>query len=131
MKKVIITGCTGAGKSTFARKLAEVTALPLYHLDNIWHLPDRSMVSREGFDLRIEEVMARDEWIIDGNYLRTLPWRLDNCDIVFFFDLLQNIWIAGIKERVGKERDDMPWIEQSRMKICTESLKTFPKDRLP
>ncbi|MEY8605912.1 hypothetical protein [Muribaculum intestinale] len=32
MKKVIIIGCPGAGKSTFARKLSAKTGLPLYYL---------------------------------------------------------------------------------------------------
>ena len=42
MKKVIVLGCPGAGKSTFARKLRELTGLPLHYLDQIWHKPDRT-----------------------------------------------------------------------------------------
>ena len=43
MKKVLILGCPGAGKSTFARKLRDKTGLPLYYLDMIWHKPDREI----------------------------------------------------------------------------------------
>lgn len=50
MKKVLVFGCPGAGKSTFARKLSEKTGLPLYYLDMIWHKTDRTTVSTEEFD---------------------------------------------------------------------------------
>ena len=33
MNKVLIIGCPGSGKSTFARALHEVTNLPLVYLD--------------------------------------------------------------------------------------------------
>lgn len=50
MEKVIIIGCPGAGKSTFARKLKEKTGLPLFYLDMIWHKPDGTNISRDEFD---------------------------------------------------------------------------------
>ena len=53
MQRVMIIGCPGAGKSTFARALAEKTGLPLIHLDLIWHKPDRTHISRDEFDLRL------------------------------------------------------------------------------
>ena len=40
MRKIIIIGCPGAGKSTFARKLRDDTNLPLYYLDMLWHKED-------------------------------------------------------------------------------------------
>ena len=43
MKKVLILGCPGAGKSTFARKLRDKTGLPLYYLDMIWHKPEEAI----------------------------------------------------------------------------------------
>lgn len=50
MKKIIIIGCPGFGKTTFAEKLQRVTNLPLYYLDAIWHKPDRTHISREEYD---------------------------------------------------------------------------------
>ena len=50
MKKVIVLGSPGAGKTTFARRLRDLSGLPLYYLDQIWHKPDRTTVSREEFD---------------------------------------------------------------------------------
>ena len=50
MLKIIVIGCPGAGKSTFARKLKNITNLPLYHLDMIWHKPNKTNISRKEFD---------------------------------------------------------------------------------
>ena len=87
MKRVIVIGCPGAGKSTFSRKLSVKTGLPLHYLDMIWHLLDRTTLTREEFAERLQEILSGDKWIIDGNYLHTLSMRLDRCDTVFLFDL--------------------------------------------
>ncbi len=86
MRKVIIIGSPGAGKSNFARKLHKATGLSLYHLDMIWHKPDKTNYTREEFDQRLAEIMQQEEWIIDGNYSRTLEIRLKACDTVFLLD---------------------------------------------
>ena len=80
MKRVIVLGSPGAGKSTFARKLRDRTGLPLYYLDKIWHLPDRTHISREAFDEKLADILKTDQWIIDGNYRRTIEMRLKCCD---------------------------------------------------
>ena len=72
MNKVIIIGCPGSGKTTFAEKLQKCTALPLYYLDAIWHKPDKTHIPREEFDQRITEIFSEEKWIIDGNYKRTI-----------------------------------------------------------
>ena len=56
MKKIIIIGCPGSGKTTFAEKLQRVTNLPLYYLDAIWHKPDRTHISREEYDKKLSEI---------------------------------------------------------------------------
>lgn len=75
MNKVIVIGCPGAGKSTFARKLRDFIGLPLYYLDMLWHRPDKTNISREEFDIRLKEILETEKWIIDGNYGRTLETR--------------------------------------------------------
>ena len=65
LRKVIIIGCPGAGKSTFARILSETTHLPLYYLDMLWHKPDRTTVERNIFDNKLKEIVLGDKWIID------------------------------------------------------------------
>ena len=64
MKKVLILGCPGAGKSTFARKLRDKTGLPLYYLDMIWHKPDRTTITKQEFDAKLSEIIKQEEWIM-------------------------------------------------------------------
>ena len=108
MKKVIVIGCPGSGKTTFAEKLNKITDIPLYYLDAIWHKPDKTHISREDFDRTISTVFAQPEWIIDGNYNRTIEMRLIQCDTVFLFDLPVEICLQGATDRLGKERYDLP-----------------------
>lgn len=131
MKKVIVIGCPGAGKSTFARKLSAKTGLPLYYLDIIWHLPDRTTLSREEFATRLEMITSGEKWIIDGNYLHTMPFRLQNCDTVFFFDLPTDVCLAGAEERIGKEREDMPWTDETMNEEFRQWIIDFPMQQLP
>lgn len=109
MKKVLVIGCAGSGKSVFSRSFAQKTGLPLYHLDNIWWQEDGATVERDEFDRALAEILARDEWIIDGNYQRTMEWRMTECDTVIFFDLSADECLDGIRARKGKSRPDMPW----------------------
>lgn len=109
MQKVIIIGCPGSGKSTFARALSGAASLPLYHLDMLFWNPDKTTVERDVFDSRLKEVMSKPSWIIDGNYARTMERRLSGCDTVFFLDYPTDVCLFGIRERKGKPRPDMPW----------------------
>ena len=131
MKKIIIIGCPGAGKTTFAEKLRDKTGLPLYYLDAIWHKPDRTHISRENFDARLTEILAEDRWIIDGNYSRTLEMRLKECDTVFLFDLPTDVCLQGVTERLGKGRYDMPWIAKELDPEFKCEIERFSIDILP
>lgn len=111
MEKVIVIGSPGAGKSTFARKLRDMTGLPLYYLDMLWHKPDRTNISREEFDEKLKEIAERGRWIIDGNYQRTLELRMEWCDTIILLDYPLEVCLLGAEERIGSKREDMPWIE--------------------
>ena len=131
MNKVIIIGCPGSGKTTFAEKLQKCTALPLYYLDAIWHKPDKTHIPREEFDQRITEIFSEEKWIIDGNYKRTIEMRIKECDTVFFFDLPTEVCLQGVTERIGKERYDLPWLETQVDPEFRQFIEDFPKDTLP
>lgn len=131
MEKVIIIGCPGAGKSTFARKLKEKTGLPLFYLDMIWHKPDGTNISRDEFDRKIKGIMKKEQWILDGNYIRTLEMRLKECDTVFLLDYPLELCLEGASSRIGKERPDMPWIESELDLEFRQFIVDFPKDSLP
>ena len=111
MNKVIIIGCPGSGKSTFGRKLKEITGLPLYHMDRMYWNEDRTTVAKEVFIDRLRTVMDNSEWIIDGNYGASMEMRFKDCDTVFFLDYPTEVCIDGVEKRKGKPRPDMPWFE--------------------
>ncbi len=131
MKKVIVIGCPGSGKTTFAEKLNKITGLPLYYLDAVWHKPDKTHIPREEFDQRIAEIFATPEWIIDGNYGRTIEMRLKECDTVFLFDLPTEVCLQGATERIGKERYDLPWLETEPDPEFMRFIEEFPQTTLP
>ena len=131
MKKVIVIGCPGSGKTTFAEKLRDKTGLPLYYLDAIWHRSDRTHISREDFDARIKEIFAEDEWIIDGNYSRTIESRIIAADTVFLFDLPTEVCLQGAIDRLGKERYDVPWVDRELDPKFREEIECFANNKLP
>ena len=131
MRRVMVIGCPGSGKTTFAEKLHRVTGLPLYYLDAIWHKPDKTHISREEFDRRIQEVFATDRWIIDGNYGRTVEMRLRECDTVFLFDLPTEVCLQGARQRLGKGRYDLPWLETELDPEFEGYIQDFATTSLP
>ena len=131
MKKIIVIGCPGSGKTTFAPKLRDKTGLPLFYLDAIWHKPDRTHISREEYDARLAEILALDSWIIDGNYSRTVECRVAACDTVFLFDLPVEVCLDGAVSRLGQKRYDMPWIDTELDPRLKREIEEFPSKNLP
>ncbi len=131
MKRVIVIGCPGSGKTTFAEKLSKGTGLPLHYLDAIWHKPDKTHVPREEFDQKLSEIFATDGWIIDGNYSRTMEARIKECDTVVLFDLPTQLCLQGAISRIGKPRKEMPWIETELDAEFEEFIKSFAANSLP
>ena len=119
MRRVLIIGCPGAGKTTFAQKLANKTGLPLVHLDRLYWRGRWEHLSEEAFDTALQMELDKPEWVMDGNYDRTLSRRLKYCDTVFFFDLPTVTCLWGITKRLrqnhGISRRDMG-------ENCTERL---------
>lgn len=131
MRRVLVIGSPGSGKSTFARKLRELTGLPLVYLDRLQWNADRTVVDRSVFLARLEEALHQDAWIIDGNYAFALEKRLQACDTVFFLDFPVDLCLKGIEERRGKVRPDMPWVEEEEDPEFTEFVRRFPVETRP
>ena len=112
-KKIIVIGPSGAGKSYFSKQLANITNLPLYHLDNLFWKQDKTHITREEFDEKLFELLKQDKWIIDGDYSRTYELRIKSADTIFFLDFPLEDALKGVEQRIGKPRDDIPWKEDS------------------
>jgi adenylate kinase family enzyme len=111
MKRVVIIGCGGAGKSTLAQELGKRTGLPVIHLDSIFWLPGWVEMNRDEFDRKIRAELEKEQWIIDGNYNRTMPERVARCDTIIYLDFPRIVCLYGIFKRlltnIGKTRPDM------------------------
>lgn len=86
-QKIIVIGSPGAGKTTFAKRLATETGLPLFHLDALFWAPNWVENGAARFRASLLEVLAQDSWIIDGNYMSTMDLRLGAADAVYFIDV--------------------------------------------
>ena len=129
--RILILGCPGSGKSTFARALAARTGLPLVYLDNLWWRADGSHISRDEFDRTLAGLLAGERWIMDGDYSRTYEVRLRAADTVVFLDYPEDVCMDGIRRRVGEERPDMPWKESTLDPELVAMVKNFATDNRP
>ena len=131
MKKIIVIGCPGSGKSTVSRALHNKTGIPLYHLDMMYWNADKTTVEKSVFLERLSVVLEKDEWIIDGNYGSTMELRMAACDTVIFLDYPLDVCLNGIKERLGKPRSDMPWIETEEDAEFIDFIKNYNEQQKP
>lgn len=111
MQRILVIGSPGAGKSTLAHALAKRTGLPLHHLDRIHWLPGWIERDRaEAFD-HVEQILAQQCWIIDGNYGSTMPQRIKHADTVVWLDYPTWLCLGRALKRWwtyrGRSRPDM------------------------
>jgi adenylate kinase family enzyme len=113
MRRVMVIGCSGAGKTTFARALAEATGLPLVSIDRIHWQPGWREPEPEWFRARMIEEAEKPAWIMDGNFFGQGAGRLrlDRADVVYWFDLPTAVCLVGVLTRItrgyGRVRPEM------------------------
>ncbi|MEE4011946.1 adenylate kinase [Roseibium sp. FZY0029] len=150
MKRVVIAGCPGAGKSRAARTLSALTGLPVIHLDTHYWQPGWQRPSPETWHAIMEELIARPRWIMDGNYGSTLDLRLKAADTLIYLDFSTPVCATRVLKRslLGRggtrggelpdgclERFDWPFFKfvlnyrQSRRERDLESVAEFSGER--
>jgi adenylate kinase family enzyme len=86
MRRVLIIGPCGSGKSTLARELAPRMGLPLIHMDQLGWQSGWVETEKAEFAACLADIVAQDEWLIEGNYGSVLPQRLARADTVIYLD---------------------------------------------
>lgn len=113
MDKIVIIGSSGAGKSTFARKLGEVLAIEVIHLDLYFWKPGWIEHPRSRrIEIEQELINKKDSWIIEGTYLSSSDSRLNAADTIIFLDRPWHICLIQAFRRhfthQGQPRPDIP-----------------------
>jgi adenylate kinase family enzyme len=103
MQHIMVMGSSGAGKSTFSRRLSEITGIPVVSIDALFWKPGWVESDRAEFRARLAEAVRQPRWIMDGNYIAAEgELRRDTCDTVIWFDLPRASCMFGILSRIAK-----------------------------
>lgn len=136
MKKIALIGSGGSGKSTLARRLGEKLNIEVYHLDTLFWKPNWTPTSKEEQRKVQNELVKKEEWIIDGNYNGTMDIRLNAVDTIIFVDISRVICVYRVFKRMiqyrGKSRPDMA--EGNNERFDFDFLKwvwDYPKTKKP
>jgi adenylate kinase family enzyme len=103
MKRIVIIGTTGSGKTTLGKRLGEILNLKVFDLDEIYWLDNWELASDELAEQRLSSVVVGDEWIISGNYSRSRHLTWNKADTIIWLDY--PFWIKFIrllKRSVGR-----------------------------
>jgi adenylate kinase family enzyme len=111
MKRVLVIGPGGAGKSTFARQLGKALNIEVNHLDAAYWRSGWTKPSEDEWVQTVNRLVSGDSWILDGNFGGTLELRLKHCDTIVFLDMprLLCLWRV-VKRRLlyrNRSRPDM------------------------
>lgn len=112
MNKIMVIGVgSGVGKSTFARRLGELTGIEVTHLDRLFWRPGWVEAPTEEFLKAQQQVIQNEKWIIEGNYTGTFAIREPHADTIIYLELPLYVCLYRvIKRRVqfhGKTRNDV------------------------
>jgi len=105
MRKVLVIGSGGSGKSTFARQLGALLELDVIHLDSLYWSAGWVEMSKSEWRETVAGLLNRNAWIMDGNYSGTLEMRLAACDAVIFLDLARVVCLWRLLKRAGLYRN--------------------------
>ena len=92
MRRVLIVGNSGGGKSTLARRLGEKLGLPVVHLDALFWKPGWVESDDAEFRARVTEALTAPAWVCDGNFPGTWDVRMPLADTIVWID--QPRWLC-------------------------------------
>src|ERR1700733_14260364 len=80
--RVSVIGCSGSGKTTFAKALAGQLGVKFVELDSIFHQPGWTELPDDEFQARVRDATAGEGWVVDGNYGVVRPIVLERATTV-------------------------------------------------
>ncbi|MCM1260856.1 MAG: hypothetical protein NC182_06995 [Prevotella sp.] len=101
-KRILILGSIGSGKTTLANSIQKKKEITVYHLDKEYWLPNWTRPEHQIWEEKIARFVSEDNWVIEGNYIETLPLRLERADLVIMLDIPTRICIRGVFWRTLK-----------------------------
>jgi adenylate kinase family enzyme len=109
MKRILIIGSGGAGKSTLAPRLGKKMGIEVVHLDQLFWNPGWVPTAKDEWREIVGQALEKDSWIMDGNFGGTLEMRIQACDTIIFLDMPRYICLYRIVKRwVMYNRDTRP-----------------------
>lgn len=105
MKRIVIIGSGGAGKSTLAKILGEILKIEVLHLDKLYWQAGWIEPPKAEWEQRVAEILKKDSWILDGNFGGTMEMRLTRCDTAIFLDLPRTVCLYRVLKRRFKYRN--------------------------
>ena len=112
MKRVMIVGGPGSGKSMLATALGAKTGLPVHHMDKIHYRPGWIERPREEKDRLTHDVHMRDSWIFEGGHSNTYAERVARADTFIWLDVPVGLRMFRVLRRsvryYGRSRPDLP-----------------------
>jgi len=121
MQRVLVMGSSGSGKSTFARRLSEMTGIPFVSLDALYWKPGWVASDNAEFGQRVAEIARQPRWVMDGNFTShgAGELRRQASDTVIWFDLPRRSCMLGIMKRIGGRPDNEGMRATVKLLGCT------------
>src|SRR5689334_10630567 len=103
MQRILVMGSSGSGKSTFSKRLSDITGIPVVSVDALFWKPGWVESEKAEFHARLSAAAQQPRWIMDGNFTSHLvELRRDACDTLIWFDLSRATCMLGILKRIAK-----------------------------
>ena len=112
MRRILVLGSSGSGKTTFARSVGDQLGLEVIHLDSHYWRPNWVEPSQDTWEQTLVSLLKKENWVMDGNYTSSLPLRLSYADTVIFLDFgrLHCLWrvVGRYRRYKGGNRPELP-----------------------
>jgi len=98
-RRILVLGSSGAGKSHLSRNLSRILGIEAIHLDDhFWH-PDGHPCDAREWRETVKELAARESWIMDGTYERSLDLRLPRADAIVLLECASELCLERVLRR--------------------------------